>query len=203
MTIIILNGTSSSGKTSIVHELQKCLAEPYLEAGLDKFLWMLPGRCLSRPEWDEVLGLATKAGPLGLRLVSGMHQAIAALAAAGNHVIADHVLVEPTWWGECAALFADLPAYLIGVHCPLPILEAREMARQNRTLGQAKAQFERVHAGAIYDFEVDTGLYSAAECAWQIKQFMADHTRPEAFQRLHQRTNPCPLHPLPLKTQNS
>ena len=187
MTIIMLNGTSSSGKTAIVRELQKCLAEPYLEAGLDKFLWMLPGRYLNRPEWDGVLGLASTAGPLGLRLVSGMHQAIAALAKAGNHVIADHVLVEPIWWRECAALFAALPAYLIGVHCPLPILEAREAARQDRTLGQAKAQFELVHAAAIYDFEVDTSLFSAAECAGQIKRFIETNTRPEAFQLLQQR----------------
>jgi len=40
--IIILNGTSSSGKTSIVNALQNILEEPYLEAGIDKFIWMLP-----------------------------------------------------------------------------------------------------------------------------------------------------------------
>jgi len=49
-----------------------------------------------------------QAGPLGHQLMSGMHQAIAALAAAGNHVIADHVLIEPAWVQECAQLFAGL-----------------------------------------------------------------------------------------------
>ncbi len=83
-TIVILNGTSSSGKSSIVRALQGIFEEPYLEAGLDKFLWMLPKRYLNRPLWDEVLGLADRAGPVGHRLVSGMHQAIAALSRAGN-----------------------------------------------------------------------------------------------------------------------
>ena len=61
--IIILNGTSSSGKTSIVNALQAILDEPYLEVGIDKFIFMLPGRYLDRPLWDEVLGQAVKAGP--------------------------------------------------------------------------------------------------------------------------------------------
>ena len=40
--IIILNGTSSSGKTSVLHALQDLLEEPYLEAGIDKFFSCFP-----------------------------------------------------------------------------------------------------------------------------------------------------------------
>ena len=78
-TILFINGTSSSGKTSLVHALQDCLDEPFLEAGIDKFIWMLPERYLERPLWDDILGLAVKAGPPGHTLVNGMHQAIQAL----------------------------------------------------------------------------------------------------------------------------
>jgi chloramphenicol 3-O phosphotransferase len=38
--VIILNGASSSGKTSILTKLQTLLDEPYLNAGIDKFIWM-------------------------------------------------------------------------------------------------------------------------------------------------------------------
>ncbi len=168
-TIIILNGTSSSGKTSIVKALQSVLEEPYVDAGLDKFLWMLPDRYLERPLWDEVLGLAHQAGPVGHRLVAGMHQAIAALSIAGNNVIADHVLVEPTWLRQCIDLFNPLPAFFVGVRCPLEIVEQREQARRNRTWGQAKAQVDLVHAHGIYDLEVDTSIYIPEECALKIK----------------------------------
>jgi len=176
-TILILNGTSSAGKTSLVRALQRRLETPYLDAGLDKFLFMLPGRYLDRPLWDEVLGLAVQAGPSGLQLVAGMHQSIAALARSGNNVLADHVLVEPAWAEACAQLFADLPAYLIAVRCPLEVVEARERARENRTLGQARAQFEVVHRYAHYDFEVDTSVASPEACAEQIAGWLA--TRPE------------------------
>lgn len=160
------------------------LEEPYLDAGLDKFLWMLPARYLDRPLWDEVLGLAAQAGPAGHTLVSGMHHAIAALSQAGNNVIADHVLVEPSWLQECAVLLSDLPAYFIGVRCPLEIVIEREKARQNRTLGQAELQYDLVHRPGIYDLEVDTALHSAEECALQIKLRLDSGNPPTAFKQL-------------------
>lgn len=184
--IIVLNGASSSGKTSIVNALQEMLEAPYLDAGIDKFIFMLPKRYLDRPLWDEVLGLADQAGPAGHMLVSGMHHAIVALARAGNNVLADHVLVEPAWLIECADLFGDLPAYFIGVRCPLPVLEQRERERQNRTPGQARAQFDLVHAHGIYDLEVDTSLSSPMECALHITRRMQASTPPDAFKRLRQ-----------------
>jgi chloramphenicol 3-O phosphotransferase len=178
--IIILNGASSSGKTSILEALQEILEEPYLNAGIDKFIWMLPERYLERPLWDDVLGLASSAGAQGHTLMTGMHHAIAALSKNGNHVVADHVLVEPKWLYECAELFSKLPAYFIGIRCPLDVLEQREKERKNRTLGQAKAQFDLVHAGCIYDLEVDTSIYSPRECAAQIKARM-ERNAPGAF----------------------
>jgi chloramphenicol 3-O phosphotransferase len=183
-TIIVLNGASSSGKTSIIRALQGVLDEPLLDVGVDRFLWMLPSRYLNRPLWDDVLGPATKAGIVGERLISGMHHAIAALSINGNHVAADHVIVQARWLQECAALFKDLPAFLIGVQCPLDLLEQRERARTDRTPGQAKAQHHRVHAHGIYDLEVDTGRYSAHECALLIKERIQSPMLPDAFRRI-------------------
>lgn len=167
-TIIILNGASSSGKTTLLKTLQNTLEEPFLDAGIDKFIWMLPKRYLDRPLWDDVLGLATIAGETGHTLFQGMHQAIAALSRCGNNVLADHVLVEPDWLRQCTELFAGLPAYLIAVDCPLEVLEERERSRKDRTLGQAKAQFPVVHAGGIYDLRVDTSMDDPQECARKI-----------------------------------
>jgi len=182
--IIMINGTSSSGKTSLVHALQDLLEAPYIEAGIDKFIFMLPERYLDRPLWDDVLGLATKAGQTGHTLIAGMHQAIRALSLAGVNVIADHVLVEPDWARQCARLFADLPAYLVGVQCPLEVLEARERSRKNRTLGQARAQFEIIHKYALYDVEVDTSILSPQECACKICSRMSEP--PAAFRQMVQ-----------------
>jgi chloramphenicol 3-O phosphotransferase len=185
-TIIILNGTSSSGKTSIVKALQDAFDEPYLEAGLDKFIWMLPERYLDRPLWDDVLGLATQAGKTGHQLVAGMHQAIEAISQAGCNVIADHVLVEASWWLDCVERFSDRPAYLVGVRCPLEVVEQREKERHNRTLGQARAQYAVVHGPGIYDIEVDTSRSTPEECALQIKTRVNAGAPPSAFKSLKQ-----------------
>jgi chloramphenicol 3-O phosphotransferase len=183
-TILILNGASSSGKTALVRALQDCLPEPYLDAGLDRFLWMLPRRYLERPLWDGVLGLATEAGAEGHRLVLGMHRAIRALSLAAVNVVADHVLVEPGWLSDCATLFAPLPAYLIGVRCPLEVLEQRERQRGDRTLGQARAQHFIIHAHGIYDLEVDTSLHTPGDCAAQVEALLHRGDPPYAFRTL-------------------
>ena len=148
-TIIMLNGTTSAGKTSIISVLHKILDEPYLHAGIDAFFHMLPPRYLWGAQWGEVLDPASHAGPVGRMLAAGMHNSIAALARAGNHVLVDHVFLEPEWVSECAELFADIPAYLIGVRCPLAILELREQQRRDRSPGQARAQFDRVHRTSL------------------------------------------------------
>jgi chloramphenicol 3-O-phosphotransferase len=84
-TILLLNGASSSGKSSILAYLQRTLDAsvyngPFLNAGIDKFVFMLPNVYLNRPLWDDILGKASEAGAQGHILFSGMHHALAAMA---------------------------------------------------------------------------------------------------------------------------
>jgi len=181
--VIFINGTSSSGKSSILRALQDTLEPPYLDMGIDRFIFMLPRRYLNRPLWDDVLGKASRAGETGHLVFSGMHHAIAATSQAGLNVIADHVLVEKAWVDECARLFAGLPAYLIGLRCPLEVLEDRERQRTDRTLGQARLQFPLIHKFVTYDLEVDTSTLSVAECAGRIIAHLA--SPPVAFRCLN------------------
>jgi chloramphenicol 3-O-phosphotransferase len=67
-TIILINGASSAGKSTLLDALQGSLEQPFLNAGLDKFLWMLPKRYFAQPLWNEVMGHADRAGPAGQRL---------------------------------------------------------------------------------------------------------------------------------------
>ncbi len=162
--------------------LQDRLEPPYLDMGMDRFIFMLPKRYLNRPLWEDVLGKADHAGSTGHWLFSGMHHAIASGARAGLNVIADHVLVEQQWVDECARLFEDLPAYLIGVRCPLEVLEERERSRKDRTLGQARLQYPVIHKYAKYDLEVDTSVLTPEECAERIIERLK--RSPEAFRQL-------------------
>lgn len=148
------------------------------------FFHMLPPRYLWGSQWTEVLDQTSHAWAVGRTVAVGMHNALVALARAGNNVLVDHVFLEPEWVSECAAIFTDIPAYLIGVRCPLAIAEQREQQRQDRAPGQARMQYDRVHLHAVYDFEVDTAAADAASCAVAIKQFLSSGAAPSAFQRL-------------------
>jgi chloramphenicol 3-O phosphotransferase len=184
--IIILNGASSSGKTSLLKAIQDTFEEPFVDLGIDKFIFAMPKRYLDRPLWDDVLGLADRAGATGHLLFSAMHHAILAASRQGINVVADHVLVEPCWLEECARLFQYESAWLVGVRCPLEILEEREKNRRNRTLGQARLQYEKVHQPGIYDLEVDTSRLSPSECALKIKKMVTAGQSPTAFRQIHQ-----------------
>ncbi len=186
--VIILNGASSSGKTSILIKLQSLFEEPYLNVGIDKFIWMLPKRYLDRPLWNDVLGLVTEAGEMGTKIFSSMHKVIRLLSLEGLNVIADHVMVEFKWVEECAHLFAPLPAYFVGLECPLEVLIQRESDRKDRTLGQAEAQYPLVHKNHIYDLVVDTSLLSVDECSVQIRDFINSGKLPSAFKHLAETT---------------
>lgn len=193
-TILILNGTSSSGKSSILKAFQGICPEPYVDMGIDKFFWMLHERYRNTSQWTEVMkytyatdGTIAEIHPTayGNHFISGMHHAIHEMAHEGVNVIADHVFHERAWLNECARLFHGMNAYLIAVHCPLAVLEKREKERKTRTLGQARAMFDIVHAHGVYDFEVDSSLCTAEQCARQIWDFLLSGTQPHAFKAIY------------------
>jgi chloramphenicol 3-O phosphotransferase len=192
--IIVLNGTSSSGKSSTAKALQNLLDEPYLHMGIDTFIFMLPKRYLNPPLWSEIFEYvwkdgqieAIKAGARGHQLVSAMHHSLRTLAQLGLNIVVDHVLLERAWVNECAALFDSVEAWSVGIKCPLEVLEQRERERKDRTLGQARAQYNVVHAHCIYDFEVDTSQGTPEICAQQIIQQLAHQAVPTAFQQIRQ-----------------
>jgi chloramphenicol 3-O phosphotransferase len=162
--VVVLNGTSSSGKTTLLRRLQDRWDGPLVDGGLDRWLSMLPRRYVG-PAWPEVFAYEHDAagaitavcpGPVGHRVVRGMHRAAAATARSGLDVVVDHVLLDPAWAGDLAAVLAGLPTLFVGVRLPLAVLVERERDRGDRTLGQAAAQHPVVHAHGGYDLEVDT-----------------------------------------------
>jgi chloramphenicol 3-O phosphotransferase len=156
--IVFLNGTSSSGKSTVAEKLLRTLDGPWYHLAVDHF-----HRVRSRHDWsnDEFL-------PIFQRTLLGFHRVVAGMATAGNDVVVDHVLGERWRLADCLEVFAGLPVYFVGVHCALPELERRELARGDRTAGLAALQFPLVHQDLRYDVEVHTDRQSPAECAARI-----------------------------------
>ncbi|WP_285643713.1 AAA family ATPase [Lentzea sp. NBRC 102530] len=175
-----MNGTSSSGKSSIAAELLDELDTPFFHMAVDAFGVM---RSVKRTlELDE-----PAQRELLRRTRAGFHRAVAGMAAAGNDVVMDHVLSEPWRLRDCLDVFTGLDVVLVAVHCPLDVLERRERARGDRVPGAAARQLQEVHRHQLYDFEVDTSVLSARECARAIKEFVAGPPEKRAFDELRGR----------------
>jgi chloramphenicol 3-O phosphotransferase len=175
--IVFLNGTSSSGKSSIAAELLRITGEPFFHMPVDAFHAMRSAPELSPDDLSAMLH----------RTWRGYHRAVAGMAAAGNNVVVDHVLSEEWRLRDCLELFPGPDVVLVGVRCPREELERRERARGNRPLGLAARQSEVVHAHGVYDLEVDTNRMDPGLCARRIKEFLPGRPRPTAFQRLAHR----------------
>jgi chloramphenicol 3-O phosphotransferase len=168
--VVLLHGTSSSGKTTVARAVQALSDEPWLRLGIDVFWsaiderWMEHGQ--RAPEgflWREDALIVP--GSVGERLAAGMRAAIAACARCGNDLLVDDVFLSPQWLDGWRDQLADLESLLVGVFAPLPVLEERERIRGNRITGEARAQVDAIHAGIEYGVTVDTASQSPEECA--------------------------------------
>jgi len=178
--IVLLNGASSSGKSSVAHVLLEVFDEPWFHMPVDAFHAMRARKDLPRPELEALF----------LRTRQGYHRAVAGMVNAGNCVVADHVLSELWRLEDILEQWGELDVTMIGVYCPLDELNRRERARGDREPGTAESQFQVVHRGVEYDCEIDTSVQSARECATEIKQIVDARRRPGAFDRLVARRSP-------------
>lgn len=162
-TVIVLNGTSSAGKTSLARAVQRLASAPILHVQMDAFLEMQPPRLNNHPdgfvfrpvEKADPPEVSIETGPYGNRLMDGMRRSVAALADAGLDLIVDDVWLGGGEQEAYEALKRAHKVWFVGVHTSLETCEAREKARGDRDIGQARWQFSRVHQNARYDLEVD------------------------------------------------
>jgi chloramphenicol 3-O phosphotransferase len=191
--IVVLNGTPRSGKSSIARAIQDTFDGLWINLGVDGFKQMTPER------FQPGIGLRPGGErpdlePLVATLYRAMYEAIAAHSRLGLNVVVDvgHHNAYSAPLGilsDCARRLAGLPAWLVGVRCPLDVV----MERRRATWGApadgsipAPVQLwqEAVHTPGIYDLEVDTSVLTAAECATIIRERLENGPPPSAFQRL-------------------
>ena len=174
--IILLNGVGSSGKSSIAKNLQKIASKPFLHIQMDEFCAMLPevlqdhsdGFAFEETSENGKPLVVIRTGPVGEQALRGMRHAIAAMAAQGNNLIVDDVMLDNER-EDYEALLSGFEIFFVGVFAPLEVLEARERERGDRLIGLARWQYGRVHRGKKYDLEIDSGSLSPLECAALIK----------------------------------
>jgi len=168
--VVLLHGTSSSGKTTVARAVQTLSDEPWLRLGIDTFWsaiderWMEHGpRAAEGFLWSNDATIVP--GRVGDQIAAGMRAAIAACARCGNDMLVDDVFIDPRWLDGWRVELAGLEWLLVGVLAPLSVLEDREEKRGNRITGEARAQAGTIHSGVEYDLTLDTASQSPEECA--------------------------------------
>lgn len=168
--VIVLNGGSSSGKSTIARALQEVLPGQWLTFGVDVLIEALPGRG-EDPRSGLVLepdGTVT-VRPAFLAVEDIWYSALAVMARRGALLILDEALLSGgAGQQRLRALLDGLDVLWAGVRCDPLVASRREAARPDRIAGMAVKQAAAVHAGVVYDVEVDTAEQSAAACACQI-----------------------------------
>ena len=159
--IVVLNGASSSGKTSIARAFQE-LAMPrvFLNFSIDSILYALPESTLRRLERGD-----ERADP---RTVRGFYACVSALAALGLDLVIDHAMTSEAEAAMLREAVASHQVLLVGLDCAAEVLTERERIRANRRPGMAAAQCERVHQWLEYDLRIDTGRVGVEEAARRI-----------------------------------
>jgi chloramphenicol 3-O phosphotransferase len=168
--VIVLNGGSSSGKSSIARALQEILPGLWLTFGVDALVEALPGRG-DDPRSGLVLEPdGTVAVQPAFRAIEDIwYHGLAAMARRGAFLILDEVfLAGGAGQQRLRAVLDGLDVLWAGVHCDPLVAAEREAARPDRVQGMATSQAVVVHAGVVYDVEVDTTECSAAACARRI-----------------------------------
>ena len=148
--IILINGASSSGKSTLARQLQQTLAIPFWHFSFDHL------------RDSNALPMArVRSGEFGWSdmrpaVFDGFHRCLPVLAEAGNNLIVDHIIENEMWMSDLVNLLTGLDVFFVGVHCPLPELERRERERGNRRVGEARTDYQVVHGFAEYDLEIDS-----------------------------------------------
>jgi chloramphenicol 3-O phosphotransferase len=175
--IILLNGASSSGKSSLARAVQARIEEPFWHISIDHLrdAGVLPTTRIRSGEfqWSAMRDA----------FFEGFEQSLLAYVRCGNNLIVEHIMESRDWLLRLVRLLEAQDVFFVGLHCDLAELERREIARGDRKVGDARRDFHLIHSYCRYDAELDSAVPPELNAdrliaAWRRR------TTPSAFQSL-------------------
>lgn len=157
--IIILNGVSSSGKTTLARCLQDSLEVEYFWISVDVFFSMAPQKLLVDDMWLQTFA----------HIRDAMYTSVTALSDSGVNVIIDDVMLSRFHrLEECVCRLMGYPVLFVLVDCSLDELRRRERERGDRQIGQAESQLPELEPRETYDVIVNTSEMTTEACVDRI-----------------------------------
>ncbi len=188
--VLILNGPSAAGKTSIQKEFQQLMMPTlWLKTGIDSlFDKPMPDITLENMSYwqsenpirwvttttdaysNPIITLHT--GPEGEKAAYAMNRAIVAYAKTGCNVIVDYIAYKKEWIDDLQKKLKGIPTTWVKVSIPLEILEQREAARATSPKGHARSHYDTVYWNIAYNLEVHSDTQTATQIAQQLKIYL-------------------------------
>ncbi|MDR1494515.1 MAG: AAA family ATPase [Rickettsiales bacterium] len=191
--IIFVNGTSSVGKTSLVHEFQNLVAECYYGIEMDSIFSMLPRRYLVfrnhkefNPKLDNLLtdenrkgfyfegSKRCKLGEYAKNISRDFLDIILSLAILGRNIIVDFITYGIEDKQLIAKMFSSFNCYFITLSCNPEELRKRELQRGNRIIGSAEDNVKFIDM-EYTDYIIDTTIKRPVELAKKLYNFVNAH----------------------------
>jgi chloramphenicol 3-O phosphotransferase len=175
--IILLNGASSSGKSSLARAVQARIEEPFWHISIDHLRdsGVLP---TARIHSGEFQWAAMRDA-----FFEGFEQSLSAYIRCGNNLIVEHIMESRAWLLRLVRLLAGQDVFFVGLHCDLEELERREIARGDRKVGDARRDYHQIHSYCRYDAELDSAVPPGVNADRLIAAWRS-RTTPSAFQSL-------------------
>ena len=156
--IVLINGPSSSGKSTLaphlLDQLNKTFDQKYALFSIDDFITWQTDRF---PSEDEICTASANM----------YKEALKTLKSCDGAII-DHIITSERVFNQLAKAFEECNIFPIEVTCPLRILKDRELERNDRCIGFAEATYSEVYQGCEYDMTVDTYFSSTLDCILKI-----------------------------------
>lgn len=153
--VILLNGPSSSGKSTLSKALKYLISteahERYEVVSIDDFMKISQTDTIYEDDVFEISG--------------DMCEKIVELLEAGYGVIIDHVITSDRIYNQLAESLSSFSLRTVRITCPLDIIKSRELERGDRCIGSAEASAKYLFPKDGYDLVVDTGATSPEENA--------------------------------------
>ena len=157
-TVILLNGPSSSGKSSISAALQRTAEGrgygKVAAVSIDDFVRVPQG---DRIYEDDVWEISEE-----------LNAAVVLALKSSQTVTVDHVMTSPRIYEGFMDAVRGYRTFRVLVRCDADELERREAARGDRSKGTAADSLEYLYPSEGYDLTVDTTFRTPQECAADI-----------------------------------
>lgn len=156
--VILLNGPSSSGKSTLARALNELIlkerGEEYGIVSIDDFMKISERETIYEDDVFDISGDMCKGASELLLTLPG--------------VTIDHVITSERIFRQLEEAMRPYSLHLIRIACPLEVLLEREKSRGDRCIGSAEASFTYLFPKDGYELTVNTHETTPAKCAKKI-----------------------------------